>query len=132
MRASGVDACATRARASWQAASGPPVLLLGACRSPTQLDPAILRPGRLDVHVAIAPPDTPQRLALLEQMLRHSPVDGGEVSLPELAARTAGFSLAQLAALCREAAMCALREDLGCAAIGRRHFEAAVLTAMRT
>ena len=65
-------------------------------------------------------------------MLRHSPVDNGEVSLPELAVRTAGFSLAQLSALCREAAMCALREDLQCAAIGSRHVDAAIRTTLRT
>ena len=114
------------------AASGPPLLLLAACVSPSQLDPAILRPGRLDVHVGVAVPDEAQRLALLRQMLARSPVDAEQVSLPQLAARTAGFSLAQLSALCREAAMCALREDLDCAAIGSRHVDAAMATALRT
>ena len=65
-------------------------------------------------------------------MLARSPVDAEQVSLPQLAARTAGFSLAQLSALCREAAMCALREDLDCAAIGSRHVDAAMATALRT
>ena len=115
-----------------QAATGPPVLLLAACVSPSQLDPAILRPGRLDMHVAVCVPDEAQRLALLGQMLSRSPVDAQQVSLPQLAGRTAGFSLAQISALCREAAMCALREDLECATIGSRHIDAAVATALRT
>ncbi|KAL1527942.1 hypothetical protein AB1Y20_009313 [Prymnesium parvum] len=111
-----------------QTAVGPPVVLLAACHSPGQLDPAILRPGRLDVHIAIAAPDSVQRLKLLERMLSGSPVDDSQVDLQALAARTEGFSLAQLSALCREAGMCALREDLYGASIGSRHIDAAMAT----
>ena len=108
---------------------GPPVVLLGATRDRHDLDPAILRPGRLDVHVAIGPPDAAHRAQLLRRMLSQTPVawasdssssaDGtgsaadteGDVSLPALVQLSAGFSLAQLSALCREAAMEALREQ---------------------
>ena len=107
---------------------GPPVVLLGATRDRHDLDPAILRPGRLDVHVAIGPPDAAHRAQLLRRMLSQTPVawasdssssadgtgsaagDEGDVSLPALVQLSAGFSLAQLSALCREAAMEALRE----------------------
>ena len=49
-----------------------------------------------------------------------------EVSLRDVARRTDGFSLAMLSALCREAAMSAIRDDMQKARIGIRHVEAAL------
>ena len=114
-----------------QESSGPPVLLLGVCTSPSQLDPAILRPGRLDVHVPVRPPASAERREILRAMLAATPVDWDQVSLEELAAATEGFSLAQLSSLCREAAMCALREELACSVVQSRHFVTARRVALR-
>ena len=127
--------------------NGPPLILLGATRARSLLDPAILRPGRLDVHIRVDSPDGPQRERLLEEMLARTPVqwtprsdaEDGEAEVVEaaggaaraerglawLAARSDGYSLAQLSALCREAAMSALREDLDAPAVRTRHFEQA-------
>ena len=53
---------------------GPPVILLGAAPTPDALDPAILRPGRLDVHVRIPTADGPGRRRLLARMLSRTPL----------------------------------------------------------
>ena len=104
---------------------GPPLLLLAAAHRKAQLDPAILRPGRLDVHIAIPPPDAARRRRLLARMLAATPL-AADVSLDALARATDGCSLAQLSGICREAAMSALRDDLGCEAVGERHVQAAL------
>ena len=57
-----------------QTNTGPPVLLLGVCLSPSLLDPAILRPGRLDVHVPVLLPTIVERVHILERILSSSPV----------------------------------------------------------
>ena len=125
-------------------ASGPPVVLLGAASSPSALDPSILRPGRLDVHVHVPPPSDEQRGALIQRMLARTPVqwaaggegsegEGGEgVSLRRLVSQTGGCSLAQLSAVCREAGMDALREDVGATRVVARHFDVALRAALRT
>jgi SpoVK/Ycf46/Vps4 family AAA+-type ATPase len=120
---------------------GPPVVLLGATRDRKLLDPAILRPGRLDVHVHVQRPGSAQRERLLARMLARMPVameqlvpstEAGTaeqtVSLGWLAERTAGYTLAQLSAMCREAAMGALREGMGAERVEKRHFEMALAT----
>ena len=114
----------------------PRVVLLGAAREIGHLDPSILRPGRLDVHVRIDHPDGGQRKRLLEQMLRRTPVEWDEGDAPprgveRLAERTDGYSVAQLSALCREAAMGALRESLDATAVSVRHFERAAASVGR-
>jgi SpoVK/Ycf46/Vps4 family AAA+-type ATPase len=126
----------------------PPLVLLGATRERSLLDPAILRPGRLDVHLHVGLPDAVQRRALLQhQLLASTPVawakaaeheaakqaaatdaaGAGDVSLEWLVALTEGYSLAQLSALCRKAAMAALRESLDAPRVQMAHFEGALL-----
>ena len=216
--------------------SGPPLVLLGATRDRSLLDPAILRPGRLDVHLHVGLPSALQRERLLLHMLGQTPVawEGGanaptdaapptdenddnvpgtrplaplvsagpatpdsvsggtggfsfslpgatnftfgapppspatpgalsfgagvpapatlsagesasvsspagapcarplaDVSPSQLAAMCDGYNLAQLSALCREAAMAGLREDIDTPRLGLRHFEAASTIARR-
>ncbi len=77
-------------------------------------------------------PSAPERLDILRVHTRRMPL-GGDVDLPALAAdaATGGWSGAQLANLCREAGMQALREDVAAAAaVAGRHFRAA-LAALR-
>ena len=87
---------------------------------------AILRPGRLDAHIRVGLPSEAQRLALLPRLFSGTPVRAGEVSFPDLARRTEGCSLAHLSALCREAAMGALRESLDSSHVCGRHVELAL------
>jgi SpoVK/Ycf46/Vps4 family AAA+-type ATPase len=100
------------------------VLLLAATNRPGALDPALLRPGRLDVLLYVPPPDAEARAAILALHTRGMPL-ADDVDLGRLADGCQGFTGAELAALCREAALAALREDLeGAAAVARRHFDA--------
>src|SRR5690348_12892008 len=74
------------------------------------LDSALLRPGRLDLHVALTLPDTQARLAILKGYATKMPIDASDAVLMQLAHATAGRSGADLENLCREAAMVSLRE----------------------
>ena len=52
----------------------PPVIVLGATRDLALLEPALVREGRLDVHIQLAPPSVAERTGLLARMLRRTPV----------------------------------------------------------
>jgi SpoVK/Ycf46/Vps4 family AAA+-type ATPase len=101
------------------------VLLLAATNRPGALDPALLRPGRLDVQLYVPPPDAQGRRAILSLHTAGMPL-AADVDLDSLADSCLHLTGAELAGLCREAALAALREDLaGAAAVAARHFTAA-------
>jgi len=85
------------------------VLVLGATNRPDMLDPALLRPGRFDVQVAIPLPDQAGRRQIFEIGLRDKPT-AGAIDLAGLAAATEGFSGAEIRAVCTRAAWAAIRE----------------------
>jgi transitional endoplasmic reticulum ATPase len=87
------------------------VIVIAATNLPDALDPALRRPGRFDREIEIPPPDRAGRREILDIHSCGMPLDGA-VSLDSLAARTHGFVGADLAALCREAAMRCLRRNL--------------------
>jgi transitional endoplasmic reticulum ATPase len=87
------------------------VFIIGATNRPDQIDPALLRPGRLDQLIYIPLPDEPSRLAILEAALRKSPIDPA-VNLSFLAKNTHGFSGADLTEICQRAAKLAIRESI--------------------
>ncbi|CAA9584744.1 MAG: Vesicle-fusing ATPase, partial [uncultured Thermomicrobiales bacterium] len=87
------------------------VIVIGATNIPDALDPALRRPGRFDREMTIAVPDRPGRHEILQIHTRTMPL-GADVDLDRLAGLTHGFVGADLAALCREAAMVALRDLL--------------------
>lgn len=80
------------------------VLVMAATNLPNALDPALRRPGRFDREIAINPPDRHGRLEILQIHTRNMPLNES-VNLDSLAGETHGFLGADLAALCREAAM---------------------------
>jgi transitional endoplasmic reticulum ATPase len=82
------------------------VLVVGATNRPDQLDPALLRGGRLSRRIDIPLPDAAARLALLKLQTAHMPLDG--VDLESRARQTDGLSGADLKALCQQAAVEAL------------------------
>ncbi len=97
------------------------ITVIAATNMPDELDPALRRPGRFDREIEISVPDTEGRLEILEIHSRGMPL-AEEVSLQDMARRTHGYSGADLAALCREAAMSALRRLLPELGTGeRRH-----------
>lgn len=87
------------------------VVVIAATNLPNALDPALRRPGRFDREISIPIPDSEGRLQILEIYSRGMPLTD-DVALPRLAEITHGFVGADLEALCREAAMSALRRLL--------------------
>lgn len=84
---------------------------IGATNRPDILDPAILRPGRLDQLIYIPMPDTPSRLAILKANLRKTPVSP-QVDLNYIASKTEGFSGADLTSICQRAVKAAIRDAI--------------------
>jgi transitional endoplasmic reticulum ATPase len=89
-------------------ADNPNLIVLAATNRKDALDPALLRAGRLESHVEVPAPDEAARRAILDVHTRAKPLTES-VDLDDFAARTAGYSGADLAAVCREAAMLAVR-----------------------
>ena len=87
------------------------VIVIGATNRPNALDPALRRPGRFDREIEIGVPDRQGRYEILLVHTRNMPL-ADNVELRKLAEITHGFVGADLAALCREAAMKALRRIL--------------------
>jgi transitional endoplasmic reticulum ATPase len=95
------------------------VFFIGATNRPDILDPAMLRPGRLDSLIYIGLPDFDARISIFKACLRKSPVDP-EVDYEYLADRTEGFSGADIAGVCKSSAKTAIR---GMIDIERRKWE---------
>ena len=104
------------------------VLLIAATNRPDALDAALLRPGRLDLHLYVPPPDAEGRLQALRIHTRRTPL-AQDVDLQQLAQLTRGCTGAELAALCAEAAQGALRESPDALQVAHRHFTDAAAAA---
>ncbi|HEY7508578.1 MAG TPA: AAA family ATPase, partial [Nitrososphaera sp.] len=87
------------------------VIVLGATNRPESLDPALRRPGRFDREIEIGVPNAEGRLEILQIHTRGMPLSD-DINLQELAAELHGYTGADIKALCREAAMKALRRYL--------------------
>ncbi|OMJ16505.1 Transitional endoplasmic reticulum ATPase [Smittium culicis] len=87
------------------------VFVIGATNRPDQIDPALLRPGRLDQLIYIPLPDEGSRLSILKAALRKSPI-ASDVDLPYLASCSAGFSGADLTEICQRACKLAIRQSI--------------------
>ncbi|MFI5456042.1 MAG: CDC48 family AAA ATPase [Isosphaerales bacterium] len=87
------------------------VLILGATNRPDILDPALLRPGRFDLHLEIPLPDLEGRKEIFRIGLRGKPL-AQDISIDALAGQTEGFNGAEIQAICTRAAWSAIREAL--------------------
>ena len=87
------------------------VIVIAATNRPNAIDPALRRPGRFDREIEIGVPDREGRKEILEIHTRGMPL-ADDVDLDELADLTIGFVGADLEALCKEAAMHALRKRI--------------------
>jgi transitional endoplasmic reticulum ATPase len=87
------------------------VIVIGATNVPDAVDPALRRSGRFDRELSLSPPDRDGRAAILQIHTRSMPLDDG-VDIERLADVTHGFVGADLAVLCKEAAMSAIRRFL--------------------
>ena len=87
------------------------VFIIGATNRPDIIDPAILRPGRLDQLIYIPLPDDKSRISILKANLRKSPISK-DVDIDFLAKSTGGFSGADLTEICQRACKLAIRESI--------------------
>ncbi|NJD77447.1 MAG: CDC48 family AAA ATPase [Candidatus Methanoperedens sp.] len=85
------------------------VVVVAATNRPDMVDPALLRPGRLDRLIYIRPPNQKEREIIFTIHLKGMPLSA-EIDVEELAKRTEGYVGADIEALCREAAILALRD----------------------
>jgi len=90
------------------------VVVLGATNRPDLIDPALLRPGRLERLVFIEPPDAAARGEILRTAGKSIPLSA-DVDLDEVAAGLDGYSAADCVALLREAALTAMRRSIDAA-----------------
>ncbi|MEV0715444.1 AAA family ATPase [Asanoa sp. NPDC050611] len=100
------------------------VVVIGATNRPDLVDPALLRPGRLERLVFVPPPDAAARTEILKAAARGVPLDP-EVDLAVLGRELDRFSAADCAALIREAALAAMRESLEATSVTAKHVAAA-------
>lgn len=90
------------------------VVVLGATNRPELIDPALLRPGRLERLVFVEPPDAEARFEILKTAAKSVPLSE-EVNLKDLAAELDGYSAADCVALLRESALTAMRRSIDAA-----------------
>lgn len=102
------------------------VVIVAATNRPDLIDKALMRPGRIDRILYVGPPDVQARESILTIHSRRMPIDPN-VNFHDLAVKTANFSGAELAALCREAAMTAITENRNAKHVEMRHFDQALV-----
>ena len=84
------------------------ITVIGVTNRPDLIETSLLRPGRLDLIIYIGPPDDKARLEIIEILTNPMPL-ANDVNLADISQSTRGFSGADLVALCREAAVNAMR-----------------------
>ncbi|KAI3402297.2 AFG2 [Candida oxycetoniae] len=100
------------------------VVIIGATNKPSQIDPALLRPGRLDRHIYVGPPDLEARLQILQNCCRKFNLV--DVDLELYARLSAGCSGAEVTLLCQEAGLNAIMENRNTKHVEDRHFSNAL------
>ncbi|MFM7029040.1 MAG: CDC48 family AAA ATPase [Chakrabartia sp.] len=101
------------------------VVVIGATNRPSLIDPALMRPGRLDELIYVPVPDEPGRHHILKIHTRKMPL-ARDVDLYQLARDTEKFTGADLEDLVRRAGLAALRQSIKSKRVTRAHFEAAL------
>lgn len=97
------------------------VSVIGATNRPDRIDPALLRPGRLDRIVYVPLPDKKTRQEIFSIQLKKTPVSA-DVDVAMLVEKTEGYSGAEVIASCHEAALMALEEDLEASFVSMKYF----------
>ncbi len=101
------------------------VVVIGATNRPDIIDPGLLRPGRFDRHILTGVPDEEGRLKILKVHTKKIPL-AKNVNLRKLAEMTENYVGADIEALCREAAMHALRRDMKAKEVTMNDFKEAM------
>ena len=100
------------------------VVIIAATNRPDIIDPALLRPGRFDRIILTPAPDLKSRFEILKVHTEKMPLK--DIDLNVLAEKTENYVGADIEALCKEAAILALREDMKATEIKMKHFEKAL------
>jgi len=100
------------------------IVVIAATNRPDILDPALIRPGRIDRMLLVPPPDEIGRLEILKIFTKDMPL-ANNIDLDVLNKILNGFSGADIETLCREAGMIALRENIRARKITKEHFKQA-------
>ena len=87
------------------------IVFVGATNRPDSIDPAIIRPGRIDKFIFVSPPNVTERAKIFEENLKKAPMDS-KMDFNKLAEETEGFTGADIANVCRQAKLNALEENV--------------------
>lgn len=101
------------------------VAIIAATNRPDILDAGLMRPGRFDRHIKVDLPNEEARLAIFKVHTTGMPL-ADDVSLEKLAKQTDGYVGADIEAVCREAAMLTLRNDLDAENVPNKYFKEAL------
>ena len=99
--------------------------IIAATNRPDMLDAGLMRPGRFDRHIKVDVPDEEARIAIFEVHTKGMPL-AEDVNLKKLAKNTEGYVGADIEAVCREAAMFTLRDDIEANEIPNKYFKEAI------
>lgn len=100
------------------------IVIISATNRPDMVDPAVLRPGRFDRLIYVPEPDEKSKLQIFKIYTKNMPIKK-DVELSQLVASAKYYSGADIEALCREAAMVALRKDVNTKEVTLEDFEEA-------
>ncbi len=103
------------------------IVVIAATNRPDIVDPSLLRPGRFDRIILTPIPDIEARKAIFLVHSKDMPL-ASDVDLNKIADKTEGYVGADIEAVCREAAIAALREDMSAKEVTMKHFTAALNT----
>ena len=101
------------------------VAIIAATNRPDILDAGLMRPGRFDRHIQVKEPDEEARIAIFKVHTKNMPL-AKDVNLKKLAKNTEGYVGADIEAVCREAAMLTLRDNLEASEIPYKYFKEAI------
>ncbi|MDD5959814.1 CDC48 family AAA ATPase [Methanobrevibacter wolinii] len=101
------------------------VAIIAATNRPDIIDPGLMRPGRFDRHIKVDTPNEESRLAIFKVHADKMPL-ADDVDLGKLAKHTEGYVGADIEAVCREAAMLTLRENMDAKEIHMKAFNKAM------
>jgi transitional endoplasmic reticulum ATPase len=101
------------------------IVVIAATNRPDIVDPAVLRPGRFDRLIYVPEPDEKSKLQIFKIYTKNMPL-AEDVELSHLVAMARNYSGADIDALCREAAMHALRRDVSAKEVAMVDFQEAM------
>lgn len=107
------------------------VVIVAATNRPDEIDSALLRPGRLDRHIYVAPPDFEARLQILKNSTAKMAISEDDIDLEHIAKSTEGCSGAEVVLLCQEAGLAAVMENQLAEKVEKKHFEKALSSISR-